>query len=188
MTAALFALAGTLIGVIGSTMADIIREKRDLRRRNQDELRSICSDLTSQLGRIRRCLFMLQSDPKNEDLWRLVDSAHTEARALYERLLITSELTATQEAARHVTDSAFSMMQARRAQSDDYQAHREEFGEWLEKLYVSVRRELGLRSPTNIYTQSLYNRLDPQSGLPSDNHQGQPIESNPSNASRIAEV
>jgi hypothetical protein len=155
MTAALYALAGALIGVIGSAVADMIREKRELRRRNQEELRSICSDFTAQLARVRRYLFRLQSDPQNEELWELVDSAFTEARAHNERLLITAELMATQEAARHAIHFVYWMIQVTRLQSGGYDECREEFGRWLEKLYVSVRRELGLKNPMDVYLQRL---------------------------------
>jgi len=162
MFAALYALAGALIGVVGAALADAIREKRELRRRNQEELRSICSDFTSQMARVRRYLFRLMSEPGNEEIWKQIEASFTEARAHYERLLITAELVATQEAARHVLHFAYWMIHAARTQSTGYEECREELVKWLEKLYTEVRQELNLRNPENVYWKQLD---DPPAGI-----------------------
>ena len=165
MLAAFFALAGALVGVVGSAVADAMREKRELRRRNQDELRSTCADFTSQLGRVRRYLFAVQDEPQNEELWKLIDSAFTEARAHNERLLITAESAATQEAADRVIACTSGMIRARKMQSGEYSEFRNEFDRWLEKLYVSIREELGLRNPANLYMKRLSRvHIDPSIG------------------------
>jgi len=155
MFAVFYALAGALVGVIGTALADVMREKRDLRRRNQEELRSICSSFTIGLARTRRYLFQLQSEPQQEETWQLAEASFTEVRAHYERLLITAELVTAQEAARHVVHFMYWMMQAVRMQSTGYDACRDEFNKWLEKFYVEARRELGLRNPNNVYLKQL---------------------------------
>lgn len=156
MSAAFFALAGALIGVLGTVLADIVREKREVRRRNQEQLRSICSDFTSHIGRTRRHLFSLKDKPQDKEIWALVGTSFTEARADYERLLITSESIETQEAARHVIHFTYWLMQVTHMNLTGYDECITELTEWLGKLYKEVRSELGLKHPANVYQ----NRLD----------------------------
>lgn len=166
MYAAFYALAGALIGVLGSVLVDIIHERRGVKHRNQGELRIICSEFNSQVTRVRRNLGRLRHEPQNESIWELVEASFTEARSHHERLLITSELIATQEAARHVLHFIYWMIQAQRTHSNDLEECRVECNKWQRRLYIEVRRELGVKHPTNVYLERFYHspRGIPSSG------------------------
>ncbi len=124
-------------------------------RRNQEQLRSICSDFTSHIGRTRRHLFSLKNKPQDEEIWALVETSFTEARADLEALLITSESIETQEAARYVIHFTYWLMQVTRMGFTGYDECVTGLTEWLGKLYRAVRSELGLKYPANVYQRRL---------------------------------
>jgi hypothetical protein len=155
MSAAFFALAGALIGVLGTVLADMLREKRAVRRRNQEQLRSICSDFTSHIGRTRRHIFSLKNKPQDKEIGALVETSFTEARAELERLLITSESIETQEAARYVIHLTYWLIQVTHRGLTGYDECATELDEWLSKLYREVRSELGLKHAANVYQKRL---------------------------------
>ena len=54
MSAAFYALAGTVIGILGTVLLDIVRARRETRSRAREALRVVCSEFTTQLTRVRR--------------------------------------------------------------------------------------------------------------------------------------
>jgi hypothetical protein len=149
--AALYALAGTVIGILGTVLADAIRERRQERLQSQEALRTACSDFMAQVARVRRYSLTLRLEPQNQETWLLTRGAFTEARAHYERLLITADSLATQEAARHVIHFVYWMSRAAHGDITGFAECHDELRDWTAKPYAEVRRELRLRHPDAVY-------------------------------------
>jgi hypothetical protein len=163
MSEAIYALAGTVIGIIGTLLTDIIRGRREDRTRSQEALRAVSSDFAAQIGRIRRYCLQLLYHPEDQGARSTLDGAFTEARANYERLLLTADSVATQEAARYVIHYTFWMTRAaNKERTGFYEAEAEMFS-WSAKLRAEVRRELGLKHPDNVFK-------DIPRGLPEPGH------------------
>jgi hypothetical protein len=162
MPAALYALAGTLIGILGTVLVDAVRARREARRQNQEALRTVCSDFMAQVARVRRYSFALRDalreESQNQETWLVIQTAFIEVRAYYERLLLTADSLATQEAARHVVHFVYWMSRAANREITGFDDCENELHNWNAKLYAEVRRELGLRHPGNVYK-------DPPGGL-----------------------
>jgi len=153
MPAALYALAGTLIGILGTMVVDTVRERREARRRNQEALRTVCSDFMAQVARVRRYSFALRDEPQNQETWLLIRSAYTEARAYYERLLITADSLSTQKAARNVLHFVYWMSRTAHRNITGFDESANALHDWTAKLYAEVRRELDLRHPDDVYKE-----------------------------------
>lgn len=83
MSAALYALAGTVIGVLGAVLADAVRAQRDTRRVAREALRVVCSDFTAQLTRARRYSQIHHRGPEgslDQEVWQQLQVTFTEAR------------------------------------------------------------------------------------------------------------
>jgi hypothetical protein len=156
---ALFALAGALIGVLGGVLTAAFGARAEDRRANREALRTVCTDFATATARIRRLSFEIRRDPDNQSLELRVEEALTEARASYERLRLTTESYRAQEAARHVVHFSNWMSWSARKNREDFEEAHIEFHRWIQKFYEEMRRELGVKRPTNIYT-------DPTEGLP----------------------
>jgi hypothetical protein len=159
MPQALYALAGTVIGILGTVLVDMVRARRDDRSRSQVALRDACSDFAAQVARVRRYSLRLRREPQNHEFSSLLETAFTEARAYYERLFITAESLATQEAARHVIHFTNLMVRAAGMERTGFLEAETQMFNWSARLYAEVRRELGLKHPDNVYK-------DPSDGLP----------------------
>jgi hypothetical protein len=110
MSAALYAIAGTIVGVLGTALVDALRSRRDDRGRSKEALRTVASDFTAQVARVRRYSIGCADQPEAYDtVWPRIEAAFAEARAYYERLRITSESMAVQEAARYVIHFTYGM-------------------------------------------------------------------------------
>jgi hypothetical protein len=149
--AAVYALAGTLIGVLGTVLADAVRGKRDKRRQNQEQLRNVCSEFMAYISRLRRYSIALVGGPPDQEAWRLIETTFTEARVCYEQLLITTESIATQEAARHLLHFAYWLTRAAHMERTGFDEIEAELRGWCTKLYSEVRLELGLKNPNHVY-------------------------------------
>lgn len=102
-------------------------------RRPRSDPTGTTASFTSHIGRTRRLLFSLKNKSQDEEIWTLVETSFTEARADFERLLMQvthMSLTGYDECAAGLT-------------------------EWLGKLYREVRSELGLKHPANVYQKRL---------------------------------
>jgi hypothetical protein len=159
MSEALFALAGALIGVLGGVLTAAFGAHTEDRRANREALRAVSTDFTTAIARVRRLSIEIQRDPDNPSLAPRVEDALTEARAGYERLRLTSESYSAQEAARHLVHFSNLMFWSARKRREGFEDAHTEFHRWSERLYEEIRRELGVRRPTHIYT-------DPIEGLP----------------------
>lgn len=160
MSSALYALAGTVIGVLGTVLVDVVRGRREERGRSHEALRTVSADFTAQIARVRRYSFQVRAEPGNQGTWQMLETEFSEARASYERLLLTSESTVTQEASRRVVHFTYHMAYAARVQqAETFRQCETEMMNWSAKLYTEIRRELGLKNPANVYK-------DPPGGFP----------------------
>lgn len=158
MSAALFALAGTLVGVLGTILTELARGRRDDQKLWREELRSVCADLASAVTHLRDISHELRKSPDDAEFQRAALEAHTQAHALQERLRLTSKSLSTQEAGRWLIHCAYYQWRSTQGGKGDFWQARRELDAWLTKLYVEARRELGLKS-TAVYQ-------DPAGGLP----------------------
>lgn len=165
MSEAFYALAGTVVGILGTLLADIVRARRDDRSRSQEILRAACADFNAQIGRLRRYCLQLKSRPGDKDALATVESAFIEARANYERLLLSAESVATQEAARYVIHYVFWMTRAANMERTGFYEAEPEMYDWSAKLRVEVRRELGLKHADDVYKETPRGLPEPGVGI-----------------------
>ena len=158
MSAALFALAGTLVGVLGTILTDYARGRREDQKLWREEFKSICADFIYEISRFREIGFELYKRPDDVELQRAAQEAHTRSRALQERLRLTSKSLATQEAGRWLIHCAFYHWRSTQGGKADFWQAREGIDAWLTKFYIEARKELGLGS------SAVYE--DPPEGLP----------------------
>ncbi len=161
MSAALYALAGTVIGVLGAVLVDAVRARRDTRRVAREALRIVCSDFTTQLTRARRYSQVNHGPegPLDEETWQQLQVTFTEARTCYERMLITASSVAIQEAARNTLHYTYWMWRMARTEGSGFRDAEVQALRWSKKLYITVRQELGIKNAGNVYE-------DPPDGLP----------------------
>jgi hypothetical protein len=158
MTAALFTLAGTLVGVLSTLAVELVRSRHENRKALRDDLRSVCAELASEVSRLRDLSHELYRSPDDDYLQRAAKETHSRARALWERLRLTSSSVTTQEAARWLIHCAYHQWRCTQGDPGDFWESRRGLDSWLTKFYAASREELGLRG------QDVYD--DPPSGLP----------------------
>ena len=159
MTAAIFTLIGTALGVLGTVAAQLVRARTDDSRIRREQLRTACADFAASLARLRELgiqLFEPRFDSPKD--WESIREAHLEARAYYERLRLTSSSRSVQEAGRRALRYAFGVM-LQAAGKDPREDERERgalalLNDSLMDLYAAVRRELGCPTLTR-YIASL---------------------------------
>jgi hypothetical protein len=106
----IFALAGALVGVLGTVLVAAVGVRADDRRTSREALRTACTDFTTQAARIRRLSHAIDMHPEQQAQLRpRLDEALVEARAGYERLRLTAESRTAQEAARYVLHAGWAL-------------------------------------------------------------------------------
>jgi hypothetical protein len=158
MSQAFFALAGAIVGVLGTVLTALVGTRHEERRIWREALRSVVANLTSEVSLLRDLSHQLHRDPGNPDLQHAAEQAHTRARGFQEQLRLTSRSTATQEAGRWLIHNAYYQWRSTLGGCGDFWEARRALDRWLTKLYVETRKELGLG------TSDVYE--DPDGGLP----------------------
>jgi hypothetical protein len=159
MSAAFFAIVGTVVGILGSMLANLVSARNEERRIWRESLRLMCANFTTEIIHLRGLSHELRHNPDAEELRRAARETHSRARSLQEQLRITSRSQQTQEAGRQLIHNAYYLW--RSAQGDgraDFAAARDGLDGWLPQFYKEVRKELGLG------TSDVYE--DPWDGLP----------------------
>jgi hypothetical protein len=174
MSEAFFALAGALIGVLGGVLTAAFGARAEDRRANREALRAVCTDFATATARVRRLSIELRRDSDNPSLELRVEEALTDARASYERLRLTTESYSAQEAARHVVHFSNWMSWSARKKRDDFEEAHTEFHRWTKQLYEEMRRELGVKRPTSVYTDPLEGLPGPTAGSDSESTDARP--------------
>jgi hypothetical protein len=158
MSQAFFAIAGAIVGALGTVLTTLVGARHEERRVWREALRSVCANLTSEVSQLRDLSHQLHRDPGNPDLRQAAEQAHTRARGFQEQLRLTSRSAATQEAGRWLIHCVYYQWRATQGGRGDFWAARKELDMWLTKLYVEARKELGLGA-SDVYE-------DPSGGLP----------------------
>jgi hypothetical protein len=107
---ALFALAGTALGIVGTLLADLVRARKDDRRYRREQLRSACVDLTTALVKIRQAYWGRAYGEEEAGRRAALQRAHDAARANYERLRLSTSSLAVQEQARFALRYAYGLL------------------------------------------------------------------------------
>src|ERR1700735_4383717 len=102
MSQALFAIAGAIVGVLGTVLTALVGARHEEQRIWREAFRTVCANFSSQVSELQDLSHRLRHDPGNLDLQQAAELAHTKARGFYEQLRLTSRSVATQEAARWV--------------------------------------------------------------------------------------
>ncbi len=157
VSSALFALAGVVVGSMGALPADALRERRTDRRGHQSRLRSTCADFASAIAKMKQAGYDLDVGGAPEEVKKRFDAAHSDARAAYERLRLTSNSVPAQGAARLATRYALGYWQTmsgfdpRPDEAD--RGPLAELQDQMDTLYIAVRRELDLKDPEALYSE-----------------------------------
>ena len=155
MTAAIFALAGALIGVLGTLAVELARSRAEDARSHREALRLACADFTAAVARMVNLAIQLK-DPDSAHIDKMRE-AHVEARVNYERLRLISGSRDVQEAGRHVLRYKFGLLRRAEGKSPRYdeleRSPRILLQDWLLRLYVEVRKEIGVPRPQDVYRE-----------------------------------
>jgi len=155
MTAAVFALVGTLVGVLGTLVVDLARNRAQDMRSRREALRLASADFTAAVTRmINLALEFREPDTSRIDL---MYETHREARVCYERLRLIAISRDVQEAGRYVLRYTFGLLREAenlpRRDDELERGPRLLLNDWLMTFYVEVRREIGIPQPENIYRE-----------------------------------
>jgi hypothetical protein len=154
----LFALAGALIGVLGTVLTDLARGRRDDRSLWREEFRSVCSEFISEVAHLEDLSHELRRSPEDSELRRAAVDAHSRIRSLQDRLRLTSRSIATQEAARWLMHYGYYEWRSTQGGPGDFWQAQEGIRTWSAKFHIEARKELGLEGSL-VYQ-------DPPEGLP----------------------
>lgn len=158
MTEALFTLAGAIVGMLGSFVTELVRGRRDDRKLWREELRATCAALASEISRLRDLSHELRASPHDATVRRDAQETHARARALLEKLRLTSTSVQTQEAGRQMIHHVYYQWRATQGGKTDFWVAQQGLVEWQAKFYAAARAELDLDG------SALYE--DPPEGLP----------------------
>jgi hypothetical protein len=158
LSAAWFALGGALIGVLGTVLTELVRDRRDDHKVWREELRSVCAEFVSALSHLQDVSHELRRDPGDEQAQQAAQEGHSRLRGIQERLRLTSKSTATQEAARWLQHLGYYQWKSTEGGRGDFWVAHNEIRTWSARFYVAARGELGLAG------SPLYQ--DPPEGFP----------------------
>lgn len=163
MTAAIFALIGTAIGVLGTALTQLIKARADDTKARRDNLRLICADFATAVAQIKElaCQVIEKRADSDPHAWVSINKAHLEARGHFESLRLISSFQ-VQESGRLTLRYAYGLMQEAEGkpprEDEKEQGPLKLFYINLTQLYIAVRRELGIPHPEDVF-------LDPDTWL-----------------------
>jgi hypothetical protein len=150
MSQAFFAIAGTIVGVLGTIVANVatnlINAKREDAKAWQETFRSVVSELTSEVLNMRGLSHRIREYPEDKDLRLAIQRSFTRVQTLRRTLQLISKSRATQEASDLVNHYVYWVWRIARGDGGlaDFDMAEESTNLWLRKLYTEVRKELGL--------------------------------------------
>lgn len=158
MTAAIFALAGTLIGVLGTLAVELARGRTESKHSHREALRLACADFTTAVARtVNLAIELKDLDSTDSTHINKMREAHRETRVCYERLRLIAGSRDVQEAGRRVVRYSFGLMLWAEGKPPRYdeleRGPRLLLQDWLMKLYIEVRREIGVSRPQDVYRE-----------------------------------
>jgi hypothetical protein len=158
--AAVFALAGTALGIGGTLLADLIRARTHERRERREQLRSACVDLATALVEIRQAYWGRAYVEDGAVRRAALQRAHDAARANYERLRLSTSSLAVQEEARFALRYAYGLLREFEGlppRPDELDSGPiDQLDDRLVRLYTAVRRELGTPDPQRVLSERAF--------------------------------
>jgi len=162
MSAAVFALAGTLLGVLGTTLVTLVNTRAEDRRTSREALRAVCTDFMTSLMKIRQLCMEMHDDGYQKELWDETNRLLADTQAAYERFRIVADLTETQKAARLSVHHGYWLSRSvGKNPRGDWQEEHDALMKWINALLISVRRELGVRHFRSLYADPREDRPEP---------------------------
>jgi hypothetical protein len=156
MTAAIFALAGTLLGVLGTLGVELTRSRAAGVLSQREALRRACADFTAAVARMINLTIELKKIADTEQI-NLMRETHREARMHYERLRLVAVSHDTQKAGRYALRYAYGLLRLAEGklprEDEQERGPRMLLQDSLMVLYVEVRREIGLRHAEDVYRE-----------------------------------
>jgi len=157
MAAAVFALAGTLLGILGTLAVELVRGRTENTHARQQMLQVACADFVASISRMLSLAIEVEKDSGNTELTSLLYETHREARVHYERLRLVAVSRDTQESGRHVLRYAYGRL--RQAIGKPPREDERELGpvmmaqDSLLRLYAAVRYEMGIPHAGEVYRE-----------------------------------
>jgi hypothetical protein len=157
MVAAVFALIGTLLGILGTLAVELVRGRTENMHARQQMLQVACADFVASVSRVLSLAIDVERNPGDAELTSLLYDAHREARVHYERLRLVAVSRDTQESGRHVLRYAYGRL--RQAKGKPPREDERERGplmmlhDNLMRLYAEVRREMGVPHADEVYRE-----------------------------------
>ena len=157
MAAAVFALTGTLLGILGTLAVELVRGRTENTHARQQMLQVACADFVASVTRMLSVAIDVEKDAEDAELTSQLYEAHREARVHYERLRLVAVSRDTQESGRYVLRYAYGRLRQvkgkppredEREQGPVMLAH-----DSLMRLYAAVRREMGIPNAGEVYRE-----------------------------------
>jgi hypothetical protein len=158
MVVAIFALAGTLLGVLGTIGVELARTRAGDVRARREAVLLACADFTTAVTRVRNLAVELTRNPTDAGRLSLMREAHIEARVHYERLRLITASNDVQKAGRYVLRYTYGLVRLvdGKPPRDDEQGPGGIFiifHNYLMDLYKAVRNEIGVPHPDDVYRE-----------------------------------
>jgi hypothetical protein len=157
MAAAIFALAGAVVGILGTLAVELARARIEDRRSRQEALRLACADFTAAVTLMWNLYIELLENSSDTELVDSFHKAHREARVHYERLRLTAASRDVQKTGRYVLRYAYGLL--RQIEGESPRGDERERGplmmlqDSLVTLHVEVRREIGVPHAEEVYRE-----------------------------------
>ena len=90
MSEALFALAGTALGILGTVLADGLRARREDERARREALLRVCTEFIAAVSRLRDVAFNINEHPDEPGIRDRARQANEDVRVCYEQLRLLS--------------------------------------------------------------------------------------------------
>jgi hypothetical protein len=165
---ALFALAGTALGIAGTLLTDVWRAKHDDIRERRQRLRNACVDFTAALIRMRQAFWGQGYDADGRRA--AMREAHDDARAQYERLRLSTSSLRVQEEARYALRYAYGLLRQLEGlppREDEVEPTAlDQIEDRLVRLFTEVRRELGIPRSHNVLSErAFFEQISPTAAI-----------------------
>ena len=157
MAAAIFALAGALIGALSAFGVELVRARVENKRLRQEALRLTCADFAAAVSHMWNLALELKEKPADNKLASSFLETFSEARMHFERLRLTTASYGVQKEARYVLRYAYGLLREKKGlpPRDDER----ESGPFmmlqhsLIKLVEEVRREIGISHADEVFQE-----------------------------------
>jgi hypothetical protein len=157
MSEAVFALAGALVGVLGTLGTEFLRARRDERRLRTEVVQRAAADFVSLISDVVQISLDMGENPNDDALLSKASDANRAMRAQYERLRLVASRCQTQEAARHMIRYAYGIQRMALGRPPREDEHDREplalVADWMVTFCIEVRKETGVSEPENVYRE-----------------------------------